>query len=229
MFCSKCGTQLPDDAMFCSECGAPTRNYRKQQQEPGYEQNFGRQPAYGQQPYPPYEQGTFEPEFHESGASVKAKFSGGSKRGVIMAAVIIAIAVLAGILYVQVLKPQTPQDTIDKLEKAIEDLDVEKIMACFDQETRQAYEDGMSEYGEMGDSLTGLLGMAGGLGIGPDVTIRVNDINYDGSDSCTVSINLSLSFMGESQEESMDIPMKKEGKDWVIDGAASGAVMGELF
>jgi len=23
MFCSKCGTQLDDDARFCSKCGAP--------------------------------------------------------------------------------------------------------------------------------------------------------------------------------------------------------------
>lgn len=237
MFCSKCGTKLPDDAMFCSECGAPTRNYRKQQQEPGYGQEPGytQEPSLDQQPWDqptygsqPGEQDMSGQATYDGTASVKAKFSGGSKRGIIMAAVIVAIAALAGILYVKVLKPRTPEDTLAKLEKAIEDLDMDEIMACFDQETRQAYKDGMSEYGDI-DGMTDLMGMVGGLGAGPKVDIHINDIDYDGSDACTVSADLSLSFMGQSQEDSMDIPMKKEGKDWVIDGMASDAIMGEVF
>ncbi|MGI6008359.1 MAG: zinc-ribbon domain-containing protein [Ruminococcus sp.] len=222
MFCSKCGTQLPDDAMFCSECGAPTRNYKKQHQETAceqmpYQQQYYEQPA-GQNYVP------------EAGpVSVKEKFTGGSRRGIIMALAIIVIAVLAGLLYVMVLKPRTPQDTVDRLEKAVEDLDIDEILNCFDETTRQAYKDGMEEYGDMSDSVTGLLGVAGGLGIGPDVTIRIRDIDYQGADSCTVSVDFKMSFMGESQEDSMDLPMKKEGRDWVIDGTVSGAVMGEVF
>lgn len=227
MFCSKCGTQLPDDAMFCGECGAPTRNYRQQQaanawQETPVQQPYAEQPDYGWNG-----QASAMPD--DNTAAVKSKFSGGSKRGILMAAGILVIAVLAGLLYVKVLKPGTPQDTVHRLEKAMEDLDVEEMIACFDEETRQAYEDGMSEYGDMADGMTGLLGMAGGLGIGPEVTITVTDVDYDGEDACTVSADIALSFMGESQEDSMDLPMKKEGKKWVIDGTASDAVMGEIF
>lgn len=61
------------------------------------------------------------------------------------------------------------------------------------------------------------------------MTITVTDVDYDGEDACTVSADIVLSFMGESQEDSMDLPMKKEGKKWVIDGTASDAVMGEIF
>lgn len=227
MFCSKCGTQLPDDAMFCGECGAPTRNYRQQQaanawQETPVQQPYAEQPDYGWNG-----QASVMPD--DNTAAVKSKFSGGSKRGILMAAGILVIAVLAGLLYVKVLKPGTPQDTVHRLEKAMEDLDAEEMIACFDEETRQAYEDGMSEYGDMADGMTGLLGMAGGLGIGPEVTITVTDVDYDGEDACTVSADIALSFMGESQEDSMDLPMKKEGKKWVIDGTASDAVMGEIF
>jgi uncharacterized membrane protein len=67
-FCSKCGTELADDAVFCSSCGTPTtgtgtgpepgQTDQQQQAQPdggaqpgGYEQqNYGQngQPAYGQ-------------------------------------------------------------------------------------------------------------------------------------------------------------------------------------
>lgn len=162
MFCSKCGTQLPDDAMFCGECGAPTRNYRQQQaanawQETPVQQPYAEQPDYGWNG-----QASAMPD--DNAAAVKSKFSGGSKRGILMAAGILVIAVLAGLLYVKVLKPGTPQDTVHRLEKAMEDLDVEEMIACFDEETRQAYEDSMSEYGDMADGMTGLLGMAGDWG-----------------------------------------------------------------
>lgn len=46
MFCTNCGTQLPDGSRFCSNCGAP----QAAPAQPMYQQPAYQQPAYPQQP-----------------------------------------------------------------------------------------------------------------------------------------------------------------------------------
>lgn len=65
MFCTRCGTQIPDGAAFCPGCGAPadnsppdpqanTGNWNRQYQSSSGQPNYGySQPNYGQTP-PPY-------------------------------------------------------------------------------------------------------------------------------------------------------------------------------
>ena len=52
MFCTNCGTQLPDGSRFCSNCGAPQAAAPAQPtyQQPAYQQPVYQQPAYPQQP-----------------------------------------------------------------------------------------------------------------------------------------------------------------------------------
>lgn len=239
MFCRKCGTQLPDDAMFCSECGAATRNYQNQQQSQQQPYQQPQQPPYQQrqQVYQEYsDPSQYQQPYRgqhpaDHTAHAKAKFSGGSKGAILTVAIIAVIAVAVGLLYTFVLKSSTPQDTIHDLEKAIEDLDLEKMIACFDEETRKEYEEGMEQFGDldMDQALSSVLGLAGGLGIGPKVDLTVTDIEYTGSTYCEVSVDVSISFMGESEETSDILPMKKEGKKWVIDGSAASDILGGLF
>lgn len=256
MFCRKCGTQLPDDAMFCGECGAPTRNHPSQQQAQSqpqqgqiYQEQFRQEQQYqGQQyqqqyqgqPYQQQYQGYPEQQQYQqyygqqpgNGASdVKAKFKGGPKRTIITVAIIAVIAVAAGLLYNFVLKSESPQDTIAELEKAIEDLDLEAMIACFDEETRQMYEESMSSIDgvDMDQALTSVLGLAGGLGVGPEVNLTVTDIEYTDNENCLVYVEMEFSFMGESDEDSSVIPMSKEGRRWVIDASMASDILGGLF
>lgn len=247
MYCSQCGSELPDDAMFCGECRAQTRNYRRQQEQQRIQEEQRLQqpyvheggPRYQEPPYydnqwsyqePPYygNQRPYQEQPYQGAAAAKAKFSGGSKRGIITVAVFLGIAVLAGLLYAFVLKPSTPQDTVKKLEKAIEDLDINGIIECFDEETRQSLKEEMSQYGGGEQALSSLLGIAGSFGIGPDVTLRIADIDYADNSSCRVYLQIEMSFMGETMEDTDVLAMRKEGRKWVIDGAMANEILGSL-
>lgn len=54
MFCSKCGTQNPDNAAVCQTCGAPMAAAPQQAapQQPVYQQAAPQQPVYQQPAYP---------------------------------------------------------------------------------------------------------------------------------------------------------------------------------
>lgn len=45
MFCSKCGAQLPDDAVFCTSCGTATANSTPAAQDPAQQPNQNTQQA----------------------------------------------------------------------------------------------------------------------------------------------------------------------------------------
>ena len=64
MFCSKCGSQIPEGAAFCVNCGqsvapAPERS-QPEAQQPQYQYS---QPQYTQQPQPQYNQ----PQYNQYG------------------------------------------------------------------------------------------------------------------------------------------------------------------
>lgn len=69
MFCSNCGSQVPDGQAFCSNCGAnvagaqaqpqqPQQNYYQQPQQPQYQQP--QQPMYQQPQQPTYQQPMYQ-------------------------------------------------------------------------------------------------------------------------------------------------------------------------
>ena len=64
MFCSKCGTNIADDAAFCPACGASTATQAAPayQQQPTYQQPTYQQPTYQQPTYqqPTYQQPTYQ-------------------------------------------------------------------------------------------------------------------------------------------------------------------------
>ncbi len=202
MFCSQCGKPIPDDAMYCSECGAPTRNLRGQQGNGSPRKAI---PA----------------DFYRD--PVEEKFSGGIKNGIIVAAAAIGIAALILLLYTFLLKPQTPQDTVKRLEEAVGKLDVEGILECFDEENREQYRE------EMHSEAAGILGVAGSLGIGPDVTFKVTDTRYDENNGCTVRMIYRISFMDNEDSGNMTLHMVKDGKNWFIDSGEAGQILEELI
>jgi len=52
MFCTNCGTQLPEGSRFCSQCGAPqAASAQPAYQQPVYQQPVYQQPAYPQNAY----------------------------------------------------------------------------------------------------------------------------------------------------------------------------------
>lgn len=58
MFCTKCGSEVPDSAKFCTKCGAPVQSEQPQQQEATYQDpapQVEQQPAYQAPQDPSYQ------------------------------------------------------------------------------------------------------------------------------------------------------------------------------
>ena len=92
MFCTNCGTQLPDGSKFCSQCGAPTnasQGAAAAPQQPAYQQpTYQQQPVYQQPAYqqPAYPQQTYAPQ--ATGALLReadkvTRYSGGHAIGTV--------------------------------------------------------------------------------------------------------------------------------------------------
>lgn len=65
-----------------------------------------------------------------------------------------------------------------------------------------------------------------GAGLMPTFKLTVLDTSYSGSDTCMVTVNFSTSYGGETEQETVQLPMKKEGRKWLISLGALGDMEG---
>lgn len=144
----------------------------------------------------------------------------------LIAAVLVAIAVM---LYIFFFKAGTPEDTIAKMEDALNHLDQEELLECFDDQTQQLYAGALSVGGSLSgldldglsDLASGLGGLMAGTGLTPRFTLDVVDVEYTDSDNCLVTVDFTVTFQGETQVETQQLPMTKDGRNWVVSMAAA--------
>ncbi|MBS6194386.1 MAG: hypothetical protein KH828_02230 [Clostridiales bacterium] len=143
----------------------------------------------------------------------------------LIAAVLVALAVMVYFLF---FKAGTPEDTIAKMEDALNHLDQEALLECFDGQTQQLYSGalGLSEelsglpLGDFSDFAAGLGGFMAGAGLTPEYTLSIVEVEYSDSENCMVTVDMSVDFQGETESETQMFPMTKDGRDWVISAAA---------
>lgn len=169
------------------------------------------------------------------GAGMAAQMTGRAARGGARAArtalslkllAIIAAALIAivSILYVAFLKSGKPEDTVAKLEKALNNLDQDELLECFDSQSQDLYNGALSVGGSlMGVDLSSLAQLANGLGgivsgmdLVPKFTLTVTDTDYIDRETCMVTVDITQSFQGQSDTEPQQLPMKKVGRKWLI-------------
>lgn len=151
----------------------------------------------------------------------------------IIAAALIAIVMM---LYFLFFKAGTPEDTVAKMEDALNHMDQAALLECFDGQTQQMYSGALGlagslsglPLGDLSDLAAGLGGMMAGAGLTPKFALTVVDVEYSGTDNCLVTVNFSMSFQGETENETQMLPMTKDGRNWVISMAAMQD-MQELF
>ena len=161
-----------------------------------------------------------------AGAGAKAAHRAMSlKLLMLIAAALTAIAV---ILYFVFLKSGTPEDTIEKMEHALNNLDQEELLECFDNQIQGLYSGALSVGGELaGIDLGGLSDLAGGLGgfmsaagLTPEFDLEIVNIEYSDKNNCMAEVNFTMTFQGEIQTETQVLPMTKDGREWVISASA---------
>ena len=139
-----------------------------------------------------------------------------------------ALTVIAVILYFVFLKSGTPEDTIEKMEHALNNLDQEELLECFDNQIQGLYSGALSVGGELaGIDLGGLSDLAGGLGgfmsaagLTPEFDLEIVNIEYSDKNNCMAEVNFTMTFQGEIQTETQVLPMTKDGREWVISASA---------
>ena len=132
-------------------------------------------------------------------------------------------------LYVLFIKTGTPEDTIAKLEKALNNLDQNAVLECFDEQANSLYSGalGVGEalsdlpLGDLADLASGLSGFLSAAGLTPDISIDIENISYaSDKESCVVYVELTMEYMGEKEKEEIALPMVLTGREWLISTSA---------
>ena len=226
MFCGKCGSQIPDGSGFCGSCGAPVGQKRPiqpqgqiRQQQQKFQQNVRR--AQSQQTY-----AAQQSYYDDSGFAAPKPVSNKKKfmiLGIIAAAVVVVILL---IIFLGGGSTATPEGTIKKLEKGLNDLNTQTIMECFDAES-QSYFSG-SDYD--------LKGIADAFGIKYTYALNPTYVSpsytQNGKEYCdvTVDITISYSMWGQSSSDNTTetIRLVHENGQWKIPSEYYSSMMGSL-
>lgn len=196
---------------FCPLCGQALsfENPEVTPQQPVQNEPLYQQPVYDQQPVyqqqPMYNQ---QPQFYGNampgamvnGAASAVKTAGKAKMYAVIGTLLFAIAVMS---YVVFLKPETPEDTIDKLESGLNNLDYEEVLECFDPQMQGILKENLFSLMAGGDSKA-------------IFNIKIDDIEYPDKDHCIVDVTMCCNFQGETEKEITVLPMVKIGRKWFV-------------
>lgn len=223
MFCMMCGKELKSGAKFCQYCGRKVTNpageeIKKQIQTKPVDKEHA---VSGEKIFQTGNAGiqTAGTIAHQGQKVVHRAVN--IKLLSIIAVALVAICVMLYVMFFQVGKPE---DTIAKLEGALNDMNQTEVLECFDDQTQSLYSGTISVAGSLSglpisglaDLANGLGGIMAGSGLTPQYKLNVTNVEYKSSDTCVVTVDFHISFQGQEQSETQDLPMKKDGRQWVI-------------
>lgn len=153
-----------------------------------------------------------------AGSAIRLKLT------LLIAAALIAIAVM---LYLLFFKAGTPEDTVQKMEDALNRMDQQALLECFDEQSQGIYSGLLGVGGELlnfdlgalSDLASGLGGYMSAAGLTPQFDLTVVDVEYTGDDTCLVTVDFAVTYQGTSDSDTQVLPMVKDGRDWVVSAA----------
>ena len=153
-----------------------------------------------------------------AGSAIRLKLT------LLIAAALIAIAVM---LYLLFFKAGTPEDTVQKMEDALNRMDQQALLECFDEQSQGIYSGLLGVGGELlnfdlgalSDLASGLGGCMSAAGLTPQFDLTVVDVEYTGDDTCLVTVDFAVTYQGTSDTDTQVLPMVKDGRDWVVSAA----------
>ena len=153
-----------------------------------------------------------------AGSAIRLKLT------LLIAAAAIAIAVM---LYLLFFKAGTPEDTVQKMEDALNRMDQQALLECFDEQSQGIYSGLLGVGGELlnfdlgalSDLASGLGGYMSAAGLTPQFDLTVVDVEYTGDDTCLVTVDFAVTYQGTSDTDTQVLPMVKDGRDWVVSAA----------
>lgn len=209
------------------------------QQQGQYQQNQHRQNQAQQGQYQqgsPYQANQYR-QYNQARQTASGKESdfaapspANNKKKIILIAAIAAAAVVIILLVVFLGggggSTATPEGTIKKLEKAMNDMDMKKMMECFDSESQSLF----------GDQDIDLKAYIDAFGIEYTISLKPTHTEYfqsGGQEYATVTVDMSFSAsaFGQSTNSSQteDLTLVKENGEWKISSEYYDEVVGSLY
>ena len=137
------------------------------------------------------------------------------------AAVVLFIAIFVGMkvfsgnkaVSVPLLRDE-PSETIVDMERALNLLDEEAIVSCFDKTAREKYQGQADpQVHEWISTIGSFLKMTGSA---PQFALEVLNVDYKDDEHCDVKVKLNYTWFGMEDSEEINVPMVLEGKHWYI-------------
>ena len=107
-----------------------------------------------------------------------------------------------------------PSETVADMERALNHLDEEAIVSCFDKAAREKYQGQADpQVHEWISTIGSFLKMTGSA---PKFALEVLNVDYKDDEHCDVKVKLNYTWFGMEDSEEINVPMVLEGKHWYI-------------
>lgn len=202
MYCKNCGMIISDGAKYCKRCGAPIQSSQTSAQRETKKKSRAWVPVVI--------------ILMAAVIGVLAFFLIRNRRQPELAA---ASQVEAP----QVLEPAVtaaaPAATLQRLEEALDDLNIDRAVECFDQSSREAVRKYLTE-----SLLEGVSDLTGFFSDAVDFDFEIIDVQFSDEEHCMVTMDgaYDIDIFGYTQSgaQRLDIPMVCENGEWYVTGTA---------
>ncbi len=145
----------------------------------------------------------------------------------ILAVIFAASIVLSGCKAIQGEKNlyATPEDTVKQIESALNDMDEEALLNCFDKNVQKVLSGGSKVISSLTgvdtegifEIFAGLYGMSESEIRSAEYELAVTDVAYEGDKNCIAYIHgRAVNSSGESAEGDFELPLKLQKDEWKI-------------
>ena len=211
MFCSNCGKEISGMGKFCEHCGSALGGDERQ--------NFNREEII----LTHQRQNTIENTYQNTADHPEKK-----GRKIFMVIPILAVLglAMAFLFYDKFMKTAGPEETVARLEKALNEMDIATLLDCFDEDAQEVFYESMG----LDASIMEYLDADAIMELASDATkymmeeeemyefsMDVIDVDYDGKNNCIVTVDAEIYYDGDRDSEEIELPMEKQNGKWVID------------
>ena len=225
MFCPMCGKQLKNNTGFCPYCG-----FHIQGSPPGSQNTYRNleNDSTLKQPWQTQEKnlsnGNFQQPFYGTTPYQGQQIARRTINTKLLAVIAVVLIVLTAMIYFLFFQSGKPEDTIQKLEGALNEMNQAEVSECFDTQTQSLYSGALGigenltgiDLQSLSELSTGLGGLFAASGLTPKFNINIQDITYSDSDTCLVTAQLTINYEGEQESEKIELPMRKKDREWLI-------------
>lgn len=220
MYCNNCGAEVPFETSVCPYCGAPMM-VPKSRKKKGL----------------------------KALSSAGAGAGGGLLKSLLIVLAVAAAVTISVVVVVPKVIPPKPEDTVEKMETALNKLDMKGFMKCFDDQSQDLQTSMTDVTGSLVNSITGinisnystlangLGGLVAGAGAAPKFDLTVNNVNYIDDKDCLVDVTFTVDFSGSiydqlgadlgTQTEDIQLPMVLEDNTWKVSVSAASLLSGQ--